>query len=160
MKYSTGMALLLSGSLLLSAPMLSGCAPMVGGNDYAVSGAQSGYTVQYGTVVSVRTVKINASSDGKTAVGAVGGGVLGGVLGNMVGGGKGNTLATVVGAGAGALLGAGVSQHTGSQTGIEVTVKLDNGSTLAVVQGADMSFTSGQRVRVMQGGGTTRVVPQ
>ena len=159
MKLYKHMALFLA-ALLATVPVLGGCAPSVGGNDYAVSGAQGGYDVQYGTVQSVRMVKINNESDGKTAVGAVGGGVLGGVLGNMIGGGKGNTLATVIGAGAGALLGGAGSQAVGNQTGVEVTVKLDSGRTMAVVQGADISFATGQRVRVMIGQGTTRVVPQ
>ena len=154
MKLYKHMALFLA-ALLATVPVLGGCAPSVGGNDYAVSGAQGGYDVQYGTVQSVRMVKINNESDGKTAVGA-----LGGVLGNMIGGGKGNTLATVIGAGAGALLGGAGSQAVGNQTGVEVTVKLDSGRTMAVVQGADISFAPGQRVRVMIGQGTTRVVPQ
>lgn len=152
-------AWLLAAALIFSVPLV-GCAPMVGGNDYAVSGAQGAYNVEYGTVTSVRMVKINNEGDGKTAIGAVGGGVLGGVLGNLFGAGKGNTLATIIGAGAGAMLGAGASQAVGNQSGVEVTVKLDNGKTLAVVQGADMSFAPGQRVRILRGEGTTRVVPQ
>ena len=75
MKLYKHMALFLA-ALLATVPVLGGCAPSVGGNDYAVSGAQGGYDVQYGTVQSVRMVKINNESDGKTAVGAVGGGVL------------------------------------------------------------------------------------
>ena len=66
----------------------------------------------------------------------------------------------MIGAGAGALLGGAGSQAVGNQTGVEVTVKLDSGRTMAVVQGADISFAPGQRVRVMIGQGTTRVVPQ
>lgn len=159
MKLYRHTALLLT-ALLVTMPVVSGCAPSVGGNDYAVSGAQGAYDVQYGTVQSVRVVKINNDNDGKTAIGTVGGGVLGGVIGNLFGAGKGNTIATVVGAGAGALLGAAGSQAVGNQTGVEVTVKLDNGRTMAVVQGADIHFAPGQRVRVMSGHGTTRVVPQ
>ena len=79
MKLYKHMALFLA-ALLATVPVLGGCAPSVGGNDYAVSGAQGGYDVQYGTVQSVRMVKINNESDGKTAVGAVGGGVLEGLL--------------------------------------------------------------------------------
>ena len=37
-------------------------------------------------------------------------------------------------------------------------VKLENGSTIAVTQGADMQFTPGQRVKVLSGGGATRVI--
>ena len=79
MKLYKHMALFLA-ALLATVPVLGGCAPSVGGNDYAVSGAQGGYDVQYGTVQSVRMVKINNENDGKTAVGAVGGGVLEAIL--------------------------------------------------------------------------------
>lgn len=153
-------AVFLLTAMIGTAPVLSGCAPKVGGNDYAVSGAQSTYEVQYGTVTSVRNVRINNDKSANTAVGAVGGGVVGGVIGNMMGAGKGNTLATMGGALAGAALGAAGSQAVNNQTGVEVTVTLDNGKTLAVVQGADIVFTPGQRVRILRGHGTTRVVPQ
>ena len=158
MKLHTYTALFLA-ALLVSAPLLGGCAPKVGGNDYNASGAQSSYKVQYGTVESVRTVSINNDSDGKTAIGAVGGGVVGGILGNMIGGGRGRTLATAVGVGAGALAGAAASGAVGNQTGVEVTVRLDNGGVIAVVQGADISFTPGQRVHIITGHGSTRVAP-
>ena len=52
-------------------------------------------------------------------------------------------------------------EEPGATAAIEA---LDNasfgGRTMAVVQGADISFAPGQRVRVMIGQGTTRVVPQ
>lgn len=158
MKLHTCTALFL-GALLVGAPVLGGCAPKVGGNDYTASGAQSSYKVQYGTVESVRTVSINNDSDAKTAVGAVGGGVVGGILGSMVGGGRGRTLATVVGAGAGALAGGAASGAVGNQAGVEVTVRLDSGGVIAVVQGADINFTPGQRVHIITGHGSTRVAP-
>ena len=143
---------------MLALAMLSAGCTNYSGNTYSGSQVRSAQTVQYGTVVSVQPVTLE--EDRPAVLGTVGGGVVGGVLGNMIGGGKGNTLATVIGAGAGALLGGAGSQAVGNQTGVEVTVKLDSGRTMAVVQGADISFAPGQRVRVMIGQGTTRVVPQ
>ncbi len=146
--------------LLMASPLAGGCTPRVGGNDYVVSGAQGSYDVEYGTVVSFRHVRINNESSGKELIGAGAGGVLGGVLGNAIGGGSGRTIATVVGALGGAALGAAGANNMGNQNGVEVVVKLDSGRTLAVVQGADMTFTPGQAVMVMRGNGKTRVAPR
>lgn len=159
MSISKVSALLLAASLSVT-PMLTGCAPSVGGSDYAVSGAQGGYDVLYGTVESVRMVKINNQQSPNSAIGTAGGAVAGGVLGNLFGGGSGKTVATVAGALAGAALGNVGAKAIGNQTGVEVTIRLDNGRVMAVVQGADISFAAGQRVKILQGEGTTRVVPQ
>jgi outer membrane lipoprotein SlyB len=40
---------------------------------------------------------------------------------------------------------------------LEITVKLDSGTMLAVVQEADVQFAPGDRVRLLESGGTTRV---
>jgi len=42
---------------------------------------------------------------------------------------------------------------------VEVEIQLDNGRIISVVQGADISFAPDQRVKVLRGSGTTRVVP-
>ncbi len=143
--------------LALTLPVFGGCA-QVGGSDYRTTGAQQAYQVEFGTVVSTRPVKIN---DGgvDTAVGAVGGGVIGGVVGNMIGAGQGNTLATIGGALLGALAGGGAGRAVGTQDGVEVTVTMDSGKNMVIVQGADLVFASGQRVRVTTGDGKTRVSP-
>jgi outer membrane lipoprotein SlyB len=44
-----------------------------------------------------------------------------------------------------------------SKDGLEVTVKLDNGRMIAVTQEADEQFRVGERVRILSGGGATRV---
>ena len=41
--------------------------------------------------------------------------------------------------------------------GVEITVKLDSGRVLAITQAADEEFRVGDRVRVLTGGGVTRV---
>jgi len=43
------------------------------------------------------------------------------------------------------------------QKGVEITVKLDSGRLIAITQAADEVFRVGDRVRVLSGGGTTRV---
>ena len=53
--------------------------------------------MSYGTLVSVRPVKIQGGDD-NNVIGAIGGAVLGGFLGNTIGGGTGRSLATAGGA--------------------------------------------------------------
>ena len=53
--------------------------------------------------------------------------------------------------------GAAVEEGVTRQKGVEITVKLDSGRMLAITQAADEEFRVGDRVRVLSGGGTTRV---
>lgn len=109
--------------LLIASPLAGGCTPRVGGSDYAVSGAQGSYDVEYGTVVSFRHVRINDENSGKELIGAGAGGVLGGVLGNAHrrrkrphhrhGGRRPRRCRA----------GRGGSQQIGNQTGVEVVVR-------------------------------------
>lgn len=150
----SGFMIVLLGFSVLGA----GCAPKVGGSDYDATGVRSAQTVTFGTVQSVRVVRIQGASDTRTGLSTAGGALAGGVLGSLIGGGSGRTVATV----GGALLGAGAgfagSQALSAQDGFEITVELENGSLIAVTQGTDLQFSRGQRVRVISGGGTTRVV--
>ena len=52
-----------------------------------------------------------------------------------------------------------MEEGTTRQKGIEVTVKLDGGRMIAITQAADdkETFKVGDRVRILSGGGTTRV---
>jgi len=136
---------------------LSGCAPKVGGSDVNVSGARTVQRVSFGTVQSVREVRIENDASVGTAVGTVGGAIVGGILGSMIGDGRGRTLATMGGAIAGAGAGYLGGQALQTQTGLEITVRMDSGEIIAIAQGADMAFSPGQRVQVVSGGGATRV---
>ncbi|MFR5645440.1 MAG: glycine zipper 2TM domain-containing protein [Bilophila wadsworthia] len=82
----------------------------------------------------------------------------GGVLGNMVGGGRGKTLATIAGAALGAAGGYAGEKALTKQNGLEITVELENGQQLSIVQAADQQFSPGERVRVLRGSdGSARV---
>ena len=126
------------------------------GNAYSGNEARSAQTVRYGTVVSVKNVAIEDSSGG--ALGAAGGGVVGGILGNMIGHGRGRTLATLAGALGGVGLGYAAGKAATNQNGLEITVRLDNGQEVSVVQGTDQMFAPGDKVRVLYGSnGSARV---
>jgi outer membrane lipoprotein SlyB len=140
---------------LTVAALIAGCASSNSGDVYSRNQARTAQTVQMGTVEFVRNVQIEGT---KSGVGAVGGGVAGGLIGSTIGGGKGSVLAAVGGAALGAVGGAVAEEKITKKGGLEITVKLDSGSTIAVVQEADVLFSVGDRVRVLTSGGTTRVV--
>ena len=141
---------------MLALAMLSAGFTNYGGNTYSGSQERSAQTVQYGTVVSVQPVTLE--EDRPAVLGTVGGGVVGGVLGNMVGGGRGKTLATIAGAALGAAGGYAGEKALTKQNGLEITVELENGQQLSIVQAADQQFSPGERVRVLRGSdGSARV---
>lgn len=65
-------------------------------------------SITYGTIVSVRPVKIQADNQG--VVGTLGGGALGGIAGSTIGGGRGQAIAAVVGAIGGAIAGSKIEE--------------------------------------------------
>ncbi|HEX7971513.1 MAG TPA: hypothetical protein VF501_04760 [Thiobacillus sp.] len=144
------------GSALFAAAILvlGGCASGTGGKDYSRDQARAAQEVQMGVVESVREVNIEGT---KTPIGAGAGAVVGGVAGSTVGGGRGSIVGATVGAVLGGLGGAAAEEAVTRQKGVEITVKLDSGRLIAVTQAADEAFRVGDRVRVLSGGGATRV---
>ena len=134
--------------------LLAGCPAGLGGKDYSRSQARTVQEVQMGIVESVREVSIEGT---KTPIGAGAGAVVGGVAGSTVGGGRGSVVGTAVGAVLGGLGGAAAEEAVTRQKGLEITIKLDSGRLLAITQAADEQFRVGDRVRVLTGGGVTRV---
>jgi outer membrane lipoprotein SlyB len=110
--------------------------------------------VRTGVVTDVRIVNIEGS---KSPIGTGAGAIVGGVAGSTLGGGRGNIVGAVVGAVAGGLAGSAIQESATRQRGLEITVRLDSGRTIAVTQGADQDIRVGDRVRVLSGDGTTRV---
>lgn len=136
--------------------LLSGCPASMSASDYNRDQARSAQNVQFGIVQSVREVRIEGT---KSGIGTLAGGAIGGVLGNQIGAGAGRTLATIGVGLAGAAAGSAVEEGTTRQRGLEVTVRLDNGRTVAVTQAADVSLVPGDRVRVLTDRyGTARIV--
>lgn len=134
----------------------AGCTQSSSGVVFSRDEALRGSEIYEGTVVEVRAGKIEGEQSG---VGAIGGAAMGGVVGNLFGGGKGNTIATVGGALAGGLAGNAVEKGVTSSKAYQITVRLDNGKTIMVVQETDQVFVPEQRVRVVVTGGKSRVQP-
>lgn len=154
-RFEAGRSLKQLALALAAAMALAGCAQGLGGGTYSRGEARRAMTVQFGTVDSVRAVRLEGT---KTPVGSVAGAAVGGIAGSSVGGGRGAAVATVIGAVAGGVAGSAIEEGATRSNGVEVTVRLDNGQYLAVVQ-ADQGeqFRAGERVRVLRDGGTTRV---
>ncbi|NLY42057.1 MAG: glycine zipper 2TM domain-containing protein [Desulfovibrionales bacterium] len=143
---------------ITSALLFTGCASSRSGQVYSRDQARQEMRVNYGVVLSVIPVQIEGTQSG---VGAVAGGVTGGVLGSMVGGGKGRVLGAVVGALGGAAGGAVAEEAITKKDGLEITVQMDGGEVLSVVQEADVPFYQGERVRLLRANdGSSRVQKQ
>ena len=146
---STQLILVLSLAALLNA-----CASSNAGDVYSRDEARKVQTVKMGVVESVRAVKLEGT---KTPIGAGAGAVVGGVAGSTVGHGAGSTIAAIVGAVAGGLAGSAAEEGITRKNGVEISVKLDSGPIVAVVQEATEVFQPGEKVRLLESGGTTRV---
>ena len=135
--------------------MAVGCASSRSSGVYSRDQARQTHTVQYGTVERVKYVKIEGT---KSVVGPLAGAAAGAAVGSTIGSGSGKTVAVVLGGLAGAAAGGAVEEGITKKEGLEITVKLDNGEIIAVVQEADVTFATGEKVRVLRGSdGTTRV---
>ncbi|MFT6431821.1 MAG: outer membrane lipoprotein SlyB [Halopseudomonas sp.] len=147
-----GLAFIL-GSVLA----LAGCASSLTGETYSREEARTPQIVRTGVVESVRPVKLEGT---KTIIGPAAGAVIGGVAGSGVGGGRGSAIAAVVGALAGGMAGAAAEEGITRTQGVEITVREDDGSMRAYVQEAspDVTFNTGDRVRVQSINGRSRVV--
>ncbi len=137
-----------------SVAVLGGCASSMSGGAYSREQTRQVQEVQMGVVESVRQVKIEGT---KSPVGTGAGAVIGGIAGSNIGAGKGSTVGTILGAVAGGVAGSAIEEGVMRKDGLEITVKLDNGRMIAITQEADEQFRVGERVRVLSGGGVTRV---
>ncbi|EIJ44076.1 outer membrane lipoprotein [Beggiatoa alba B18LD] len=141
--------------ILLTTFTLSACATSRSGSVYTREQARQVQQVEYGTVLAVRSILIEGT---KTPIGSVGGAAIGAIAGSAVGGGRGSDIAAVAGGIGGWLLGSAAEEGLTRQDGLEITVRLDSGRTVAVVQSADEIFNIGDKVRLVSGDEESRVV--
>ncbi len=143
------------GTMVLVAA--TGCASRsLSGDVYSRSDAQKAWRAHWGEVVAARPVTIEGEP---TALGTSGGGLVGYSLGRVVGSGSGSRVAGAVGGVAGAVAGQQVEKAATTEGGVELTIDMDRGDLLVIVQSDDVSFSPGERVRVLLGrGDQARVV--
>ena len=107
-----------------------------------------------GVVEEVRRVPLPA---GGGWVGTLGGAAAGGIAGGAVGSGRGSQAASVVGAIAGSVAGRALEGAATNTEGLELSVRLDSGSVLLILQPENEKFSPGERVRVISGAKGARV---
>lgn len=99
----------------------------------------------------VESITQDAVQNVNSAVGTIGGAVVGGALGSLIGGGTGQTVATVVGAIGGGFVGNEAAQR--SRTLVwRIGVRYDDGSFATIQQTSAPNLRVGDRVRVSQNG--------
>ncbi len=139
---------------------LGGCASRLTSDGYARAQAQQVMEIERGVIESLRDVRIEGTASGHGAsVGSSAGAIIGGIGANTIGSGRGSWIASALGAVAGGLAGAAAEEAVTTRAGVELTVKLNSGRLLAVTQEKDEKeiFVRGDKVRVLTGGGVTRV---
>ena len=140
--------------LLGIAVAIGGCAGSKSGDTYTRDEARRVQHVQIGTVEGSRPVKIEGT---KSGIGTGAGAIAGGIAGSSAGQGKGSSVGAVLGAVAGGVVGAAAEEGFTREDGVEVTIRLESGRLISVVQGGKEQFQPGDRVRIMDGAGETRV---
>ncbi|MDR2668809.1 MAG: glycine zipper 2TM domain-containing protein [Desulfovibrio sp.] len=137
---------------LLVATLLPAC----GGKQYSDGDLRSVEAVRSGRVVDVAEVMVKEE---KSLAPAVAGGVVGGMLGSYFGLGTGRELFGLAGAAVGAHIGYGSDMTYRRYPALQLTIELDGGRMVIVVQGHTEYFVRGDRVRVV-GLGDGRAVVQ
>lgn len=133
---------------------LFGCASSNSGSVYKRDEARKVQTVKTGVVESVRQVQLEGT---KSPIGSVAGGAIGGIAGSSIGKGRGSAVGAIIGAVVGGIAGSAAEEAITREDGLEITVKLDGGQMIAIVQSADVAFTPGEKVRIIENGSTSRV---
>ena len=133
---------------------LSGCAYDRGSADYRGYEVMGEQTVRFGVVEAVREVRIQPRD---TGIGSTAGAFIGGVAGSHAGRGSGEIVGAIAGVVIGSIIGHNVERQANEVPGVEVTVLLDSGRYIAVVQQAGEAFRQGDRVRILGGRNSTRV---
>lgn len=145
---------LIRAGVLALATTLAGCVSSRSGDVYTRDEALREQQVRFGVVEQVRPVTIEGTRSG---VGAAAGAAAGGIGGSTIGHGSGSAAAAVVGAVVGGVAGQAIEEGTTQRQAMEITVRLDSGQIIAVVQETSEIFKPGDQVRIISGGGSSRV---
>ena len=141
--------------VLLAALSLQGCATPASGQAYSRQEAKVAWDVYYGRVLAIDEAVIEGE---RTALGRIGGGLVGYEAGRTVGGGSGRRIAGAVGAVAGAVAGQAIEERATRADAWQFMIELDGGRTVSIVQARDQAFAVGERVRIyMRRDGAARV---
>ena len=137
---------------------LAGCSPYgTSGQKYDRAETKTAYNIEFGRVASTQLVEIEGEYG---VIGTWGGASVGAAAGSAVGDGVTRSVSRAVGGVVGAVAGQAIEKEVTSEIGPEIIVALDDGSNIAIVQANDVSFSDGEKVRVLFGPrGSARVRP-
>lgn len=150
----------MNNKLLLAIPtaiLLTACATGKSGDVYTRDQIRQVQTYQVGTIEQVNVVRIEGT---KSQIGSAAGTIAGGIAGSGAANGKAGEVAAVLGAVVGGMVGSAAEEAYTRENGIEMGIKLENGSHISVVQAKsvnDAEFKVGETVRIIESGGVTRV---
>lgn len=145
-------------SLFFFVALVGGCAEMgsLGGTKYGESsGTTAGQSDRNGAITHLENVQVDDKY--KLGVGTAAGAVAGGILGSAMGD---STTATVGGAVLGGLAGTYAESKYKKQDAQKVTVKMNTGGSVTILQPSDSRLRNGMLVRVDGSGENARVVPR
>ncbi len=144
--------------VMISIVALTGCAMQSrSASVYRAGESSVEQTVRFGTIESIRQVTIQRDSKG---IGVVAGGAVGGIAGSSVGDGRSGQVGAVLGAVLGGIAGQAIEERANQVPGVEITVRLESGRLIAIVQEDDQSLRAGDKVRLVGTGGSVRLSRQ
>ena len=137
--------------------ILGGCASEKGGDVYSRDQVQQVQHFKVATVESVHKVRIEGT---KSQVGTTAGTIVGAIAGSGASGGKTGQVTAVIGAVVGGIAGAAAEEGYTREDGLEYALKLEDGGYISVVQAVskDENIKAGDKVRIIENDGVTRVV--
>ena len=148
---SKTLALVFASAGLLT---LSGCVANQSRSavEYDANAAAQVQTLTFARIIDLRPVVINSSGGAAQYAALALGGLVGGTVGSRAGksGSTVSTLGTAIGAAGGALGGEVLAKTMSKTDGVEVTIRMEDGRTVALVQEAEatMPLKIGQCVKV------------
>lgn len=128
--------------------LASACTTNINPDTYTVGSTRTAQRSVPGVIIGARPVNVEGSNKTGTLVGVAAGGVAGSAIG---GGSRANILGAIGGAVLGGLAGSAIEKGVTNQTGVEYTVRTDNGETVTLVQGTSPTFSIGQKVFIVYG---------
>jgi len=146
--------------IFISVILLVGC-EVTGPYKVPKDDAQRALSTDLGTIIDVVPVRIQG---GKSTVGAVAGGLIGGIVSEKIGSGTGQEVAIIAGTVAGGIIGYYLPVKLGEHNGFQYTIAIDGeDKPLAIIQGEEAkkkkyNFKIGDRVSIIYGH-TVRVLP-
>lgn len=146
-------------SYVICALLISSCAntDIYRGDVYTHDRAKRVQSVRFGTIIATHPVKIQAK---QTGVGTGTGASLAGIAGSHISNSYAGSMAGgIVGSVVGGIIGSKIEEKATQVESLELTIALDDGGNIVVVQKSQPGLVTGAKVRVVTDGSDVNVNP-